>query len=55
MMKPLIISLILNGVVMCAIPVPVPAADCDDLEEISWRDYKPCMSTPDSLNWCRRK
>jgi len=28
---------------------------CDDLEEISWRDYKPCMSAGESKNWCKRK
>ena len=30
---------------------------CDDLTEISWRDYKPCMSdsSSNSLNWCKRK
>ena len=26
----------------------------DDLTEITWRYYKPCMSSGESVNWCKR-
>ena len=46
--------LILTVIFTLTISYAVIACDEDDLTDINWQDYKPCMSSGDSFNWCKR-